>query len=259
LGYQDVQRSLGAFLISPVVPLGDRGISLSYQAGAQFVTANSDRLDLLDANRTNNRISLGRAEASAALNKGFTLWQGKPLPPTATEGLRYTPAPVVPYLQLFTGVRGVANGYTSGDSQTTLTGTVGLQGQVGHFSRRYFDYTGFNLSYSQSAIGGQSPFLFDRVVDDKVLSGGILQQIYGPIRFGFQTAINLDTGNEISTDYILEYSRRTYGVTLRYNPVLAIGSLGLRISDFNWSGGAEPFGGSGIRPVEGGVVRPTND
>ncbi|HEY9857883.1 MAG TPA: DUF3769 domain-containing protein [Candidatus Obscuribacterales bacterium] len=259
LGYQDVQSSLGAFLISPVVPLGDTGISLSYQAGAQFVTANSDRLDLLDANRTNNRLSLGRFETSAALNKGFTLWQGKPLPPTATEGLRYTPAPVVPYLQLFTGVRGVANGYTSGDSQTTLTGTVGLQGQVGHFSRRFFDYTGFNLSYSQSASGGQSPFLFDRVVDYKVLSGGILQQIYGPLRFGFQTAINLDTGNEISTDYILEYSRRTYGVTLRYNPVLAIGSLGLRISDFNWSGGAEPFGGSGIRPVEGGVVRPTND
>jgi hypothetical protein len=259
LGYQDVQSSLGAFLISPVVPLGDTGISLSYQAGAQFVTADSDRLDLLDANRTNNRISLGRAEASAALNKGFTLWQGKPLPPTATEGLRYTPAPVVPYLQLFTGVRGVANGYTNGDSQTTLTGTVGIQGQVGHFSRRFFDYTGYNLSYSQSAIGGQSPFLFDRVVDDKVLSGGILQQIYGPFRFGFQTAINIDTGNEISTDYILEYSRRTYGVTLRYNPVLAIGSLGLRISDFNWSGGAEPFGGSGIRPVEGGVVRPTND
>ncbi|MBD2098145.1 DUF3769 domain-containing protein [Trichocoleus sp. FACHB-591] len=259
LGYQDVQSSLGAFLISPVVPLGNTGISLSYQAGAQFVTADSDRLDLLDANRSNNRLSLGRFEASAALNKGFSLWQGKALPPTATEGLRYTPAPVVPYLQLFTGVRGVANGYTSGDSQTTLTGTIGLQGQVGHFSRRFFDYTGFNLSYSQSAIGGQSPFLFDRVVDDKVVSAGILQQIYGPFRLGFQTAINVDTGNEISTDYILEYSRRTYGVTARYNPVLSIGSIGLRISDFNWSGGTEPFAGTGIRPVEGGVVRPTND
>ncbi|HEY9750298.1 MAG TPA: DUF3769 domain-containing protein [Allocoleopsis sp.] len=259
LGYQDVQSSLGAFLISPVVPLGKSGVSLSYQAGAQFVTADTDRLDLLDANRSNNRISLGRVEASAALNKGFPLWQGKALPATATEGLRYTPAPVVPYLQLVTGVRGVANGYTSGDSQTTLTGTVGLQGQVGHFSRRFFDYTGFNISYSQSAIGGQSPFLFDRVVDEKVLSGGILQQIYGPIRFGFQTAINLDTGNEISTDYILEYSRRTYGVTVRYNPVLEIGSIGLRISDFNWNGSSDPFGGTGIRPVEGGVVRPTNN
>lgn len=259
LGYQNVRSSLGAFLISPVIPLGTSGVSLSYQAGAQYVTADTDRLDLLEPGQSNNRVSLGRFEASAALNKGFLLWQGKGLPPTPQEGLRFTPSPVVPYLQLITGVRGVANAYTSSDTQTNLTGTIGLQGQVGQFSRSFLDYTGFNVSYSQSLINGQSPFLFDRVVDDSVLSAGIVQQLYGPFRVGFQTAINLDTGKSISTDYTLEYSRRTYGVTVRYNPILELGSIGLRVSDFNWNGGSAPFAGSGINMVEGGVVRPNTD
>lgn len=95
------------------------------------------------------------------------------------------------------------------------------------------------------------PFLFDRYVDERVLSAGISQQIYGPWRLGFQTSINLDTGKESSTDYIVEYSRRTYGITLRYNPVLELGAFSIRISDFNWTGGADPF--SEVRPVVGGV------
>ncbi|BAT56368.1 hypothetical protein NOS3756_53730 [Nostoc sp. NIES-3756] len=253
LGFQTVQSSLGGVLISPNIPLGNSGINLSYQVGAQYINANSDRQDLLDPIRSNDRVSLGRFQGSAALSKGFLLWQGKPLPPTATQGLRYTPTPVVPYLQAFAGVTGTSSYYTSGDNQSSLTGTVGLAGQFGHFSRPFLDYTSFNISYSQALTSGLSPFLFDRYVDTQVLSAGISQQIYGPLRIGFQTSINLDTGEESSTDYLLEYSRRTYGLTLRYNPVLGLGALSIRISDFNWTGGADPF--SEIRPVVGGVSR----
>jgi hypothetical protein len=162
---------------------------------------------------------------------------------------------VTPYLALNTRVTGVASAYSNGDSQETLSGTIGLVGQLGHFSRPYLDYTGFNISYTQVAFNNLSPFLFDRVADTKVLSGGITQQIYGPFRIGFQTALNLDTGEEISTDYLLEYSRRTYNILLRYNPVLQVGSLSLRISDFNWRGNPGLFDGSEIRPVVQGVDR----
>ncbi|NJO20903.1 MAG: DUF3769 domain-containing protein, partial [Spirulinaceae cyanobacterium RM2_2_10] len=81
------------------------------------------------------------------------------------------------------------------------------------------------------------------------------QQLYGPFRVGFQTSYNLDTGQEISTDYTLEYSRRTFGVILRYNPVLSVASFLVRVGDFNWLGTPEPFGGSGIRSVVQGVTR----
>ncbi len=255
LGYQTVQSSLGGVIASPVIPLGNTGIGLSYQAGVQRIRANTDRIDLLQPIRENNRITLNRFQGSAALNRGFLLWQGKPLPATATEGLRYTAAPVVPSLQAFVGVTGTSSHYSNGDNQTSLTGTVGLLGQFGHFSRPFLDYTAFNISYSQSLINGISPFIFDRVADTKVLSAGLTQQIYGPFRIGVQAVVNLDTGDALSTDYILEYSRRTYGITLRYNPQLELGSLSLRISDFNWVGGSDPFSDSEIQPVVGGVRR----
>ncbi|MBW4612786.1 MAG: DUF3769 domain-containing protein [Desmonostoc vinosum HA7617-LM4] len=253
LGFQTVQSSLGGVITSPVIPLGKSGINLSYQGGAQYINANTDRLDLLETNRDNDRISLGRLQASAALSTGIVLWRGKPLPPTPTQGLRYTPNPVVPYLQAIAGVTGTTSYYTNGDNQTTLIGTIGLEGQVGHFSRPFFDYTAFNIRYSQGINSGLSPFLFDRSVDNRVLSAGISQQIYGPFRLGFQTTINLDTGEESSTDYILEYNRRTYGITLRYNPVLQLGGFSIRISDFNWTGGTDPFSNDEVKPVVGGV------
>ncbi|MEH2425827.1 MAG: DUF3769 domain-containing protein [Nostoc sp.] len=251
LGFQTVQSSLGGIITSPVIPLGKSGINLTYQASARYIDANTDRQDLLEPVRENNRISLGRLQASASLSKGLLLWQGKPLAPTATEGLRYTANPVVPYLLAFAGLTGTTSYYTNGDNQSTLTPTIGLQGQIGHFSRPFLDYTAFNISYSQGLNNGLSPFLFDRFVDNKVLSAGISQQVYGPFRLGFQTSVNLDTGKEASTDYIVEYSRRTYGITFRYNPVLELGGFSIRISDFNWGGGTDPF--SEVKPVVGGV------
>ncbi len=256
LGFQTVQSSLGAVLTSPIIPLGQTGIDLSYQVGVQLIDSETDRIDLLNPlTPTDNRISLTRYQGSATLSKTFPLWQGRALPATPTEGLRYTPAPVVPYLNLDTVLTGVANAYSNGDSQESLSATIGLVGQVGHFSRPFLDYTGFNISYTQVALNGQSPFLFDREADTKVLSGGITQQIYGPFRLGFQTSLNLDTGEEISTDYFIEYSRRTYNIVLRYNPVLELGSISFRINDFNWTGNPGVLDTGDVRPVIQGVTR----
>jgi Protein of unknown function (DUF3769) len=255
LGFQDIQSSIGALFFSPNIALGDTGINLSYQAGYQYVNADTDRADLLKPDRKNNRVSLGRFQGSAALNRGFILWQGKAAPATPTEGLRYSPVPVTPYLSLGLGLTGVGSAYSSGDYQRNLNASVGISGQIGNFSKPFLDYTAFNISYTQVLRDGLSPFLFDRVADDRILYAGITQQIYGPIRFGFQTAYNVQTGREISTDYVLEYSRRSYSVALRYNPILELGSISLKISDFNWSGGSEPFEGSGVVPVQGGVQR----
>ena len=255
LGEQTVQSSIGGVLSSPEIPLGDTGISLSYQVGAQYINADTDRLDLLEPIRENDRVSLGRYQGVVNLSKGFLLWQGEGLPPTPTEGLRYTPAPVVPYLALNTSLTGVASAYSNGDSQESLSGTIGLVGQIGHFSKPFLDYTGFNISYSQVVRSGLSPFLFDRDADTSVLSGGITQQIYGPFRAGFQTSISLDNNEQISTDYFVEYSRRSYNVLLRFNPVLGLGSLSLRINDFNWTGNPDSFSGTGVRPVVQGVTR----
>ena len=255
LGFQTVYSSVGGIFTSPNILLGKTGISLAFQGSIQNINADTDRVDLLEVNRDNNRTNLTRFQGAAFLGKSFRLWQGKALPATRDQALRYSPVPVVPYLQLNTGLSGVTSLYSNNDSQNSLRGSIGIQGQFGSFSRSWFDYTGFNATYSIGTNVDESPFLFDRDADRQTLALGITQQLYGPIRIGVQNSFNLDNNKNISTDYILEYSRRTHNITLRYNPELEIGSFSFRINDFNWRGNAEPFKRNDIRPVNQGVSR----
>jgi hypothetical protein len=255
LGFQNVQSSIGAVFLSPVVVLNRSGLQLTYQASSQFVTAETDRADLLGPAPKNNLISLGRFQVAANLRQGLPLWQGKALPPTPTEGLRYTPQPIVPQISLGLGLLGVATYYTSQEYQNSIAGDIRIDAQFGHLSRTYLDYTRFNLGYYRAFVGGQeSPFLFDRDVDQNVLSFGLTQQVYGPLLLGFQTSLNLDSGSDVNTDFIIEYSRRAYGVLLRYSPTQGVGFLGFRLSNFNWLGNSNPFDNPRIQTVTGGVV-----
>jgi len=256
LGFRDVQSSFGAVLLSPNISLNDSGLNLTYQASAQFINAETDRNDLLlSSGSDTGRISLGRYQVSAALSQTFNLWRGQPKPPTQDEGLRFTPEPIVPYLDLRAGLRGTGTYYSSGDAQDNLIADIGIEGQVGHLSRNFGDYTRYNISYSQSFIGGAtSPFLFDREVDRNVLTLGIAQQLYGPFIVGFETAFSLSGGSTIDTIYSLEYSRRTYGILLRYDDAQSAGSIGFRLSNFSWVGDTNPFDTPRVRRVQGGVV-----
>ena len=160
-------------------------------------------------------------------------------------------------MNLSVNLLGVGSYYTSGDFQEELSADVRIDGQVGHLSRNFFDYTRFNLGYAQDILSSDSsPFLFDRNVDRRVVSFGVLQQIFGPILLGFQTSININTGERINTDIILEYSRRTYGLVVRYSPTRETGSIGFRLSDFNWIGSGSPFDERSIRQVDSGIVEP---
>lgn len=255
LGFQTVRSSFGLLLVSPPIPIDQTGIRVSYQGSIQTVNADTDRPSLVGPESDDRRVSLTRVQGAASLNKPFLLWYGKALPPTPEEGLKYTSTPVLPYLVLSTGVTGVTSVYGNGDSQPSLSGTIALSGQLGNFSRPFLDYTGFNISFSQALRGDPSPFFFDRYADLKTLNWGITQQLYGPLRVGVQSAYNIDTDQEINTDLFIEYSRRTYSILLRYNTVLKVGSLSLRISDFNWGGNPGPFDGTGIRPVIQGIPR----
>jgi len=255
LGFQTVQSSFGGILTSPNITLGKTGIGLQYQVSIQNITSDSDDQDLIGTGEDEDRANLTRYQGAVFLGKSFGLWQGKPLPATRELGLRYSPAPVVPFLQLNTGASGVSSIFSSNDTQSSLRGSIGIQGQFGHFSSNWFDYTGFNVTYGFGLIDGESPFLFDRDEDVQTLAFGINQQLYGPFRFGFQTSLNLDNGEEISTDFVLEYSRRTHGITLRYNPVLELGSFSFNVNDFVWRGNPSPFTDNDIKPVIQGIER----
>ncbi|NJO80265.1 MAG: DUF3769 domain-containing protein [Cyanobacteria bacterium RM1_2_2] len=287
LGFQDIQSSAGLVVFSPRYVLGTSGINLNYQGSIQYINAQTDQRNLLpsdpafedvvlpegvlpppdpdrdlscidpdDRDTTGNGCAdLTRYQAAVVLSRFFPLWTGTALPPTPTEGLRYTPTPVVPYVGVSLEARGVASAYSNGDTQNSLRGGVVLLGQFGNFSRPFLDYTAFTLGYFNTLRSGESPFLFDRIGDDQFVVASITQQIYGPLRFGVQVAYNLDTSDEIDTVYSLEYSRRTYSISATYSTGRSSAALTLRLNDFNWTGDPGPFSGLGSSTVEGGLIR----
>ena len=240
-GFQTIRRSIGAVLTSPQIPLGKSGITLQYQGGVQNITARTDRPFLLKPIRDNDLITLDRIQAGAILRRNFLLWRGDALPATAEEGLRYSPVPVRPFLRIVTRLRAFSSNYSNGEFQNTIAGTIGLQGQLGHFSRPWFDYTAFNIAYQQRFRNGESPFLFDRVGENEIIGFGLTQQIYGPFRVGFQAAYSIDREEIIDSNFTIDYSRRTFGITLRFNPERQQGSVIFRLTDFNWTGSGSVF------------------
>jgi hypothetical protein len=274
LGFQDVQSSIGLVVTSPRYVLGDSLINLNYQASIQYVNAQTDQQELYPLLREDRDLScidpddrdttgngcadLTRYQAAATLSRFFPIWYGTPLPPTPTEGLRYTPTPVVPYLGVFTQVQGVYSGYSNGDSQASLRGGINLLGQFGYHSRPFFDYTAFNFGYYNTLLEGKSPFLFDRVSDEQFVILSLTQQIYGPLLAEVQFAYNLDTQDEINTVYALEYRRRTYSIRASYSTGRREATFSFRLNDLNWTGDPGPFSGSGSSTVESGVIRGIN-
>ena len=229
LGFQEVNNILGSTLLSPNYILGDSKISFNYQIAAQVVGAVRDDL------QPNTIGTLIRLQSAASLSRAFPLFRGEPAPAEKETGLRYSPKPIVPKLDAFVTLQGVSSLYSNGANQSALFGTLGLSGELGNFMRDFLDYTGFNISYTQAFSSGKSPFLFDRIADTRLLSAGIVQQIYGPIRLGIQQSYSLDSGTLFDSVYSLEYARRTYAVVLRYNPNQGLGEFLIRISDFNWT------------------------
>ena len=229
LGFQEVNNILGSTLLSPNYVLGDSKISFNYQIAAQVVGAVRDDL------QPNTIGTLIRLQSAASLSRAFPLFRGDPAPAEKETGLRYSPKPIVPKLDAFVTLQGVSSLYSNGANQSALFGTLGLSGELGNFMRDFLDYTGFNISYTQAFSSGKSPFLFDRIADTRLLSAGIVQQIYGPIRLGIQQSYSLDSGTLFDSVYSLEYARRTYAVVLRYNPNQGLGEFLIRISDFNWT------------------------
>jgi hypothetical protein len=238
LGFQDLQSSLGISITSPKIALGNTGVIFDYNAGFRLLNSGTDRAGV---GASDGRVNLGRFQIATNLNKSWRLWEGIGPDPNERSTYNYSPVPVIPYLQLNTGVNAKVGSYTNGESQSLYGYGISLQGQVGHFTAPAFDYTGFNVGYSQGFLSGSSPFLFDRFQDTRVITAGINQHLFGPLKAGIQTSINVDTSRPISTDYYLEYSRRTFSIVTRYNPVLQLGSIGFRINDLDWRGQADPF------------------
>ncbi|WP_218079930.1 DUF3769 domain-containing protein [Anthocerotibacter panamensis] len=253
-GNQPVSQRFEVALNSAQIDL-DNNTRLSYTLGLGLIQAPSDRstLSLSIGPSSSPEAVLGRLQVGVAVDRRIPLYEAQQTPATR-EFLRYSARPVTPNVSLLLGATGVASAYTSGDVQNSLEGSIGIRGTLGQFAKDTLDFTQFGLSYSNSFLGGASPFIFDRLATPQRISANILQQVWGPIRAGLETTWDVGTGREIDRWYVLRYDRRTYGIGISYSPVQRAGIFEFRIDDFNW--GTDPEGRpTGPAPVSNGLLR----
>ncbi|NJL98267.1 MAG: DUF3769 domain-containing protein [Synechococcaceae cyanobacterium SM2_3_2] len=263
LGFQILQNRLGASYESPVIGLGDSGIDLSYRLAADLIDGlGQDPIDTeaAQAEQTSDQqLQLIRLQLGTALSRSFRLWQPEdpvpiPLMETATgemaPRLRFSSTPIEEGVWLNTGLLSSQAYYSNGETQSYLAGSVGVDAVLGQFLSNTLDYTNLSVTYSNGFLAGASPFLFDRITTREQLDLGILQQIYGPVRAGAETTIDLQSGRRVDTTFSLGYDRRTYGFSIQYNPVRETGAVELRVDGFNWGEGS-----SGERDVRQGLER----
>ncbi len=251
LGFQIVQNRLGASYESPVIGLGKSGVDLSYRLAADLIDAlGQDPIDTeaaQESQTSDQQLQLVRLQVGTALSRSFRLWQPDqrdqiPLVETAmgelAPRLRFSATPIQEGIWLNTGLLSSQAYYSNGEIQSYVAGSVGVDAVIGQFLRDSLDYTNLSVTYSNGYLSGASPFLFDRITTREQLDLGILQQIYGPVRGGVETTIDLQSGRRVDTTFSLGYDRRTYGFSIQYNPVRETGAVELRVDGFNWGDGS---------------------
>ncbi len=247
-GTQIVRHIAGVSYASPRWELGRSDIFATVNASTDWITARGESVittnPTVDLANASPEISLGRLRLDAGLSRRIPLWLGNIVDDLSL--LRFSSEPVQPGVWLNAGVSASHAGYTDGKTQSYLLGSIGLETVLGNFIDDSFDFTQFKLTYSNGLLSGASPFFFDRLAASERLRVGIVQQLYGPIRIGAETVIDLDSNRRLDTTYSLSYDRRTYGVLLRYNPIQEAGSVQLRVSEFNWVDTEGIRRGSGI-------------
>ncbi|MEN9210566.1 MAG: DUF3769 domain-containing protein, partial [Thermostichus sp. DG02_2_bins_29] len=251
LGFQIVENRLGASYSSPTLRLGNTGLDFNYRLAVDAIDAlgQADDIDTdpdLALKNATERIQLTRLQLQASLNRSFPLWS--PRSRAADPPPRFSALPIEQGIWLNTGLSSSQSLYSNGRTQSYTSGSIGIDAVIGAFVADTFDYTNLRVTYSNGFLSGASPFLFDRITTREQLVLGFLQQLYGPLRVGAETTLDLQSGQQVDTTYRLGYDRRTYSFSLQYNPVRQSGALELRVGGLNWDP-ASPS--SGDRPPSG--------
>jgi len=136
--------------------------------------------------------------------------------------------------------------YEDGNKQDSFLIKSGPKLILGEFKNNFFDYTELSLYPRFKFNDGKSPFVFDQIVDTKVIEIGLKQRIYKPFALKFSGELNLEDNipdDEKLINPLIEVSwnRRAYSVSLNYNFDTEVGGINFNIFSFNFDGLGEKF------------------
>lgn len=146
----------------------------------------------------------------------------------------------MPGLTLSTNLSGSAAYFGDGSYQNTFSFSGGPTLTLGHFNKRFFDFTQLTITGGITLRDGLSPFSFDAAVDLGTVGIGLTQQIAGPLLFD-GVGINVDPASEnygeVTGSYVeLRWQRRSYAFSVFYSPYEGIGGVRVRLNDFGFKG-----------------------
>ncbi len=193
----------------------------------------------------NSLLANDRLNLSLKQKKEYSIWKPRSTE-TLTKEYKYTPNIINQ------GLYWVIEGnldffrYEDGSKQDLFLIKTGPKLILGEFKNNFFDYTELSIYPRFKFNDGKSPFLFDQVVDTKVIEIGLKQRIYKPFALKFSGEINLednisDDEKLINPTIELSWNRRAYNVSLNYNFDTEIGGLFFNIYSFDFNGLGDKF------------------
>lgn len=136
--------------------------------------------------------------------------------------------------------------YSDNNKQDLFLVKTGPKLVLGDFKRNLFDYTEIGIYPRFKFNYGESPFLFDQVVDTKVIELVASQQIYGPLILKFTGELNIDENMSENDNLIkpvldLSWNRRAYNFAIFYKLDDEVGGFKFKINSFNFKGLGKKF------------------
>ena len=136
--------------------------------------------------------------------------------------------------------------YEGGSKQDLFLIKTGPKLTIGEFKKNLFDYTEISIMPRFKFNRGESPFIFDQIVDNKAIELKVSQQLYGPILLDFSAEISLDKKESNEDELInpvvdLSWNRRAYSFNLFYNLDTETGGINFKINTFDFRGPGKRF------------------
>ncbi len=197
---------------------------------------------------TSNGISsLWRTGFYGSLNSKLSIWKSKKKKNSSLYSIyRYSSKPIRSQLFLNSNIQTAYNIYSNDSYQSIARFSAGPTLILGELNKSFLDYTKIEISAGKAIKSGVSPFDFDKAVDLMTLSLGFAQQIVGPLILDIGVEYNIDKGSKyfgepISSILELRWQRRSYDLSVYYNPYKGLGGMNIRLNDFTFLGTGLPF------------------
>ncbi len=209
---------------------------LSFTYGSYGSPSKNSPSELINRNRYN--LSLKRIY-------NFHIWEPQK-PKFIDSSFKYTPEAIQKGLYWLLEGNLDFFRYSDNNKQDLFLVKTGPKLVLGDFKKNFLDYTEIGIYPRFKFNNGESPFLFDQVVDTKVIELVASQQIYGPLILTFTGELNLDekmseNDNLIKPVLDLSWNRRAYNFAIFYKFDEEVGGFKFKINSFNFKGLGKKF------------------